>query len=30
VKIKARKNPGNKVYKPIEPAPGRYVKQSMT
>ncbi len=28
-KIKARKNPGNKVYKPIESAPGRYVTQSV-
>jgi len=29
VKIKARKNPGNKLYRPIEAAPGRYVKQPM-
>ena len=28
-KIRARKTPGNKVYKAIEPAPGRYVKQPM-
>ncbi|OGA01411.1 MAG: class I poly(R)-hydroxyalkanoic acid synthase [Betaproteobacteria bacterium RIFCSPLOWO2_02_FULL_62_17] len=29
VKIKARKNLGNKLYRPIEAAPGRYVKQPM-
>jgi polyhydroxyalkanoate synthase len=30
LKIKARTTLGNKAFKPIEPAPGRYVKQSMT
>jgi len=29
-KIRARKNPGNKTYKPIEPAPGHYVTQAAT